>query len=85
MNNTISAEPTDLLLLCDWQEKHGGAVFPTYSSLDFFLRKHRKEMIERGALITRKGRAGTLVAPTFGKIAVEILHREALDNYRNYK
>ena len=54
-----------------------GSVFRTHASLEWFVRSHRPELIERGVYIPRPGRAGSLVSPDFGRVALDIFRREA--------
>jgi len=67
----------DYLKHRDWVAEHGGAMFPTVGALEWFVRNHRQELIESGELIVRRGPGGTLVGPGFGRLAVEIVQREA--------
>jgi hypothetical protein len=62
----------------DWQDRYAGPFFSTRSSLDWFIRHHRDELVEMGALIPRAGRAGSLVSTReFPKAVITILRRRA--------
>ena len=61
----------------DWREQFGGAFFPTQSSIDWFIKTHRDELIKRGALIARKGRNGSLLSEIEFPRAVLDIHRRA--------
>jgi hypothetical protein len=54
-----------------------GRLFPSFSSLEWFVRQHRAELIQRNVYVPRAGRAGSLVAPAFGAVALEIFRRAA--------
>ncbi len=84
---SISTELTEYISVPDWFAGGNGArVFPTRSSVDWFVKQHRGELIECGALITRRGRAASLVSTKeLPKAIVRILRRQAVDkdNARN--
>jgi hypothetical protein len=40
---------------------HAGPFFETRSSLDWFIKRNRRELVEIGALIPREGRSGSLI------------------------
>ena len=62
----------------DWLDRHAGPFFETRSALDWFIKRHREELIELGALIPRAGRSGSLVSTEeFPKAVITILKREA--------
>jgi hypothetical protein len=62
----------------DWLDRHAGPFFETRSALDWFIKRHRAELVERGALIPRAGRSGSLVSTEeFPKAVIAILKREA--------
>lgn len=54
---------TDYIKSSEYVEKHGGAFFPTRASFDWMIKKHREELVARGAVILGRGRSGTLVHP----------------------
>jgi hypothetical protein len=64
----------------EWAVAHAGRFFPTKASLDWFIKQHRRELIETDALIPREGRAGSLVSiDRFPKVALAIFKRRALE------
>ncbi len=64
----------------EWVSKHAGAVFGTKSAADWFVRQHRRELIEANALLPREGRAGSLVdIDKFPRAVIKILKRRALE------
>jgi hypothetical protein len=63
---------TELKPLYEWHECHalkGGVLFPTYSSLRWFVRQHGDELVDAKVLIRGKGGRPSLVTPDFGKVA----------------
>ncbi len=59
---------------------HGGPFFESKSAADWFVKRHRRELIEADALIPREGRAGSLVSlEKFPQAVVAILKRRALE------
>lgn len=67
----------DFRTVRDWVEEHGGPIFPTYSSFEWFTRTHRARLVESGQYIVRKGSAGSLVGPDFERVVLEILREES--------
>lgn len=67
--------------LGDWLDSgRGGPFFETRSSLQWFVKRNRRELIECGALIPREGRSGSLIDNNkFPKAVVTILKRRALE------
>jgi hypothetical protein len=64
----------------DWLDRYAGPFFETRSSIDWFIKRNRRELIELGALIPREGRSGSLVSiELFPKAVIQILRRRALD------
>ena len=64
----------------EWLDRHAGPFFETRSSLDWFIKRNRRELIEVGALIPREGRSGSLVEPEkLGHAVIDILRRRALE------
>jgi hypothetical protein len=62
----------------DWLDRHVNPFFETRSALDWFIKRHREELIERDALIPRAGRSGSLLhTEKFPKAVVSILKRQA--------
>ena len=75
----MPADLADYTTVGDWLDRHAGPFFETRSSLDWFLKRNRRELVEIGALITREGRSGSLVSiERFPKAVVDILRRRAL-------
>ncbi len=60
-----------------WREEYGGEIFPTQSSLDWFVRQHYAELVDSGTLIPGTGRRGHLVGPDFDGVVIKILRRDA--------
>lgn len=56
----------------DWRCDEAAHVFPTDSSLEWFARQHRNELIRAGALFPRLGRSGSFVHPE--RMAAEVIH-----------
>jgi hypothetical protein len=66
-----------LASVAEWHSRNTGAVFPTRSSVDWFVKRHRRELIAAGVLISGRGRAGSLVhGERFGPVAVAVVRRE---------
>jgi hypothetical protein len=65
----------------DWLDRGGGGpFFQTRSSLDWFIKRNRRELVECGALIPREGRSGSLLSQDeFPKAVVRILKRRAIE------
>lgn len=62
----------------EWRERNGAGLFKTKSSLDWFIKTNRAELVNSGALIPRKGRAGSVVNMEVMGVTVEtILTRTA--------
>jgi len=75
----VSASLADYTSADDWLERHAGPFFATRSAFDWFVKRNRRELVERGALIPRAGRAGSLVSVSLMSAAVvDILRRQAL-------
>lgn len=73
------AELTGYTSVGDWLDRHAGPFFETRSSLDWFIKRNRRELVETGALIPREGRSGSLVSiHEFPKAVISILRRRAL-------
>lgn len=63
--------------LRDWVADDGGDAFQTFAAAEWFIRKHRAELVEAGELILRRGNCGSLVGPGFGALVLKILRRES--------
>lgn len=73
----MSDRLSDFIPIRDWQLDNAGEVFKTFAACEWFVRKHRRELVESGQLIIRRGAAGSLVGPGFGTLVLEILKRES--------
>lgn len=62
-----------------WVEEFGGDIFPTFASLEWFIRKHRKELVRSGQYLPRKGSAGALVGPRIEEVVISIITRECVE------
>lgn len=60
-----------------WVDDHGGALFKTHSSLEWFCRLHRQRLIESGQYIIRRGKSGNLVGPRFDEVVLDILREQS--------
>ncbi len=61
-----------------WRAERAAAVFKSDASLEWFIRRHRAEVVASGTFIPRPGRAGGLVDPIpFEQLVLDILRREA--------
>lgn len=63
----------------DWVVDHGGALFQTFSSFEFFVRKHRKRLVDSGQLILGGGRARNLIGPGMASVVLEIIREESAE------
>lgn len=86
MDNAQQQQPAQVSELAgytsvgDWLDRHAGPFFETRSSLDWFIKRNRRELIEVGALIPREGRSGSLVSiEVFPRAVIKILKRRALE------
>jgi len=74
------ADLTGYTSVGDWLDRYAGPFFDTRSALDWFIKRHRRELVETGALIPREGRSGSIVSiEKFPKAVVDILRRRALE------
>jgi hypothetical protein len=60
-----------------WRSESASDIFPTQSSLDWFVRHHGVELIDAGVLIPGVGRRGNLVGPGIDQTVLRIIRREA--------
>lgn len=75
MDDTFNKRLTSLRPLYEWHASHlkqGGLLFPTYSSLKWFIRRHRDELRNAGVLLQGTGSRTNLVTPEFGKTVYKI-------------
>ena len=61
----------------EWFADHGGNVFRTPQSLEWFIRKHKRELAEAGVLIISGGSKPNLIRPGMAEKVMEILQRES--------
>lgn len=76
-NHEISKSISDFILARRWVNEQGAGAFPSFASLEWFIRHHRAELMESGQLIGRRGSSGTLIGPKFGDLVLDILRRES--------
>ena len=70
MNQNNNLKLSKLRPLYDWHTHHmrrGGTLFPTYSSLKWFIRQHQNELINAGVLVVGASGRAKLVTPDFGR------------------
>ena len=75
MENPYNGRLTSLRPLFEWHAHHlrqGGVLFPTYSSLKWFIRQHGEELRNAGVLLSGAGSRTNLVTPDFGKCVYQI-------------
>ena len=78
---------TQLRPLHEWFQFHrenGGKIFPTFSSLQWFIRQHRTTLIDSQVLIPSRGNRCTLVTSEFGFVIYELLFEKSTSS-RNSK
>ena len=68
---------SDWITIRAWVKQRGGKAFPTFASVEWFIRRHRQRLIESGQFIIRKGSAGSLVGPGFDRVVLEIMREES--------
>lgn len=63
----------------DWaQAGSGGALLPTASAVEWFMRRHRQRLITEGVLLPRRGPGGSLIdLERFGDVALRIVREAA--------
>lgn len=69
---------SDLIPLRSWQLRHradGGLLFPTFASLEWFVRQNRNELVDSGVLIPQRGSRGSLVTPDFDSVVLQLIQR----------
>lgn len=77
MQHQAPERVADLMRAREWRAQHGGAVFPTNASFEWFTRNHRAELVASGQYIPRPGSGGSLVGPGFESVVLAIIRREA--------
>lgn len=76
---SAGAELANYVSVADWLDRDAGPFFETRTSLDWFIKRNRRELIESGALIPREGRSGSLLSKDrFPQAVIAILRRRAL-------
>ena len=74
----VDYELTELKPLYEWYEYHernGGVLFPSYSSLTWFVRQHGDQLVDQGVLLRGRGGRRSLVTPGFGKAVYNTFFR----------
>lgn len=51
----------DVMTLQDWREKYASHLFKNESQLQWFVRNHRRRLLESGAYIPGRGRRASMV------------------------
>ena len=57
--------------------KSGGHVFPTFGSMQWFVRTHRDVLIEQGCLLPGRGGRHSLLTSKFEGVVMSLLMNEA--------
>lgn len=57
--------------------KPGGHVFPTFGSMQWFIRTHRDVLIEQGCLLPGRGGRHSLLTSKFEGVVMSLLMNEA--------
>lgn len=57
--------------------KSGGHVFPTFGSMQWFIRTHRDVLIEQGCLLPGRGGRHSLLTSKFEGVVMSLLMNEA--------
>ena len=76
MTSSNSTTLNELRTLKAWHAAHvesGGVVFPTYASLQWFIRTNQQTLIHKQVLIPGKGGRASLVTPAFDMTVLELL------------
>lgn len=74
MNGNLSI--TQYVTAKTWYERHrshGGEVFPTLSSLSWFIRTRKEDLAAEGVLILGRGSRPNLLAKDFDSCAAKLL------------
>jgi hypothetical protein len=61
-----------------WVDNCARNLFATRAAFEWFLRRHRDELVASGQFIPRRGRGGALVGPEIDRVVLDIIRREAL-------
>ena len=62
--------------------KSGGHVFPTFGSMQWFVRTHRDVLIEHGCLLPGRGGRHSLLTSKFEDVVMSLLMDEAQNTLR---
>ena len=60
-----------------WVADDGYSLFKTDASFEWFVRKHRAELIDSGQYIPGRGANSGVVGPHFDQLVLDIVRREA--------
>ena len=76
MTKVSNEQLNELVALNNWfvtHKRHGGQVFPTFASLQWFVRQHNVALVDAEVLVPGKGSRSTLVTSGFGQKVYELL------------
>lgn len=71
---------SDFLPWPDWLMREGAAIMASPGALQWFVRKHRRRLVDSGKLILRGGPGGHYVHRDFGVVVLQILREESARN-----
>jgi hypothetical protein len=60
-----------------WVSDDGYSLFSTDAAFEWFVRKHRGELIGSGQFIPGRGSSPGIVGPQFDQVVLDILRRKA--------
>ena len=60
----------------EWFERKGSSAFIDQNHLDWFIRRHRCELLRSGNYFHGHHYVPTRVGPDFGKVIIQIMQRE---------
>jgi len=63
-----------------WLRDNPNPFFCSFASLEWFIRQNRKELIESGELLVRRGSVGTLIGPGFERVVLDIMKRKSAEH-----
>jgi hypothetical protein len=63
----------------EWRTERAAGVFRSRSSLNWFCKNHRTELLDSGQLILGRGSARSLIGPGFEDLVMEIKRRETAE------
>ena len=72
----------ELTPLKTWHLQSGGHVFPTFGSMQWFIRTHRDVLIEQGCLLPGRGGRHSLLTSKFEDVVMTLLMDDALNILR---